>query len=48
MDHVKAVDDFFEGVEDCKKGMKHSFGRSAEYDRGYNIQYQSEQLSAAK
>ena len=48
MKHVKAVDDFFEGVDDCKKGVKHSSGRSAEYDRGYNTQYQAEQIGAAR
>lgn len=35
-------DQFFEGQNDCKKGIAHKAGNSSSYDRGYSTQYELE------
>lgn len=35
--------DFLQGQKDCIAGIPHEAGKSKDYDRGYNTQYQHEQ-----
>jgi hypothetical protein len=38
------VDDFYLGQRDCERGIPHKSGMSESYDRGYNAQYELEQM----
>ena len=40
--------DFLNGMADCRDGEDHKPGRSESYDRGYNCQYQWEQIVGAR
>ena len=40
--------DYFQGYDDCEKGIKHLKGKGVSYDRGYNARYQEEQTAGAK
>lgn len=37
-------DDFIKGQKDCANGIKHKEGMSEEYNRGYSVQYELEQI----
>jgi hypothetical protein len=41
------TDDFMDGQYDCMTGKQADMSRSADYQRGYNIQYQNEQNQTA-
>ena len=38
------VADWFRGALDCKKGEPHKEGKSDAYNRGYAVQYETEQI----
>jgi hypothetical protein len=42
------LSDYFQGYDDCEKGIKHLKGKGVSYDRGYNARYQEEQIAGAK
>lgn len=35
---------FIDGMRDCERGIPHKSGMSKSYDRGYNAQYELEQI----
>lgn len=37
------ISDFLQGQKDCRNGKPHKSG-SAEYNRGYNVEYELEQM----
>ncbi len=41
------VDDFLQGQRDCDNGIPHKDGSDA-YNRGYNAQYESEQIKTER
>jgi len=38
------TDDYLQGMRDCKDGIPHKMGKSADYHDGYATQYAAEQL----
>lgn len=42
--NVDSISDFVKGQEDCINGVDHKSGKSESYDKGYNYQYQLEQV----
>ena len=42
------MNDYQQGVEDCKRGKPHKPGKSPAYDQGYANQYEVEQRVTAR
>ena len=43
---IQFCDDFIRGQIDCQNGVKHEPGQSEAYYRGYNAEYELEQIKA--
>lgn len=41
---IENAEDFLRGQRDCKNGVGHKSNMSSDYDRGYSIQYDLEQV----
>lgn len=45
---AKEISDFINGQRDCREGVAHAAGKSAAYDRGYNAEYQLQEMRSYK
>lgn len=43
-ERVLNTDDFLQGQRDCQAGIPHAPNRSTDYDRGYQCEYEREQV----
>lgn len=41
---MNGIEDFIQGQQDCREGKPHEEGRSKDYDRGYQCEYELEQI----
>ncbi len=42
------IEAFLSGQRDCKKGVEHKPGMGEDYDRGYRVQYELEQINTER
>jgi len=47
MTPMDKINDFLQGQRDCKEGKPHVSG-SEDYDRGYRVQYELEQMETER
>jgi len=42
------INEFIDGQKDCRAGKPHKPGRSKDYDSGYSVEYELEQIRTAR
>ena len=46
MERIENESEYLRGMKDCKEGKAHQAGQHKDYDRGYAIQYEFEQVKS--